>query len=213
MLLPVHRFEKKCFADLSGSALFFFFLFLFLFLFPHLGGAQGVSSASSTLVASSPALCLPVNIGRGLTNFATVSADLYRGAQPTADGFKTLEAMGIKTVINLRAFHDDAKLLVGTGLNYVHITFEPWSPNVDEVILFLKIVADPSKRPVFVHCQHGADRTGTMVAFYRMINQNWTCAKALEELPRFGFHRIWSNLKIFMSSLNIPTLQELVKKR
>ncbi|MBF0502603.1 MAG: dual specificity protein phosphatase family protein [Candidatus Riflebacteria bacterium] len=167
-----------------------------------------LSGVSGTFAPS-----MPVTIGSGLTNFATVSADLYRGAQPTAEGFVMLKKLGIKTVVNLRAFHDDAKLMEGSGLAYFHITFEPWAPNMDEVIQFLKIVSDPKNRPVFVHCQHGADRTGTMVAIYRMVMQDWTFKQALDELPNFGFHRIWSNLKTFISSLDIRTIKDRVQQR
>lgn len=156
-------------------------------------------------VSTVPAL--PENGLPGLSNFATVSADLYRGAQPTAEGFRTLARLGIKTVVNLRAFHDDAKLIQGTGLDYVHITFEPWNPERGEVLSFLKIMADPLRRPVFVHCQHGADRTGTMVAAYRMVFQRWSLDQALVELPNFGFHRIWSNLKTFLRSLSSDELR------
>ena len=163
-----------------------------------------------TAVASSPVVAVPaqpVDLLPGLTNFATVSADLYRGAQPTNEGFRALARMGVKTVVNLRAFHDDAKLLEGTGLGYVHITFEPWKPDPREVATFLKILTDPARRPVFVHCQHGADRTGTMVAAYRMVFQGWTLEQALAELPNFGFHRVWSNLKTFLRGLSFETLR------
>jgi len=165
---------------------------------------------SSTIALSAPATtvpAVPVDLSPGLTNFATVSADLYRGAQPTAEGFRTLAKLGVKTVVNLRAFHDDAKLIDGTGLGYVHITFEPWNPERGEVITFLKIMADSARRPVFVHCQHGADRTGTMVAAYRMVFQRWSLEQALAELPNFGFHRIWSNLKTFLRTLSSDDLR------
>ena len=162
-----------------------------------------VATMTVLAVPAQPADLLP-----GLTNFATVSADLYRGAQPTAEGFRALARMGVKTVVNLRAFHDDAKLLEGTGLGYVRITFEPWKPNPREVATFLNILADPARRPVFVHCQHGADRTGTMVAAYRMVFQGWTLEQALAELPNFGFHRVWSNLKTFLRGLSFETLRK-----
>ncbi|MFH1260278.1 MAG: dual specificity protein phosphatase family protein [Elusimicrobiota bacterium] len=124
----------------------------------------------------------------GLENFAKVSETLYRGAQPTALGFAELKKMGVKTVVNLRGFHSDKKLLRGLGFKYVHISFKPWHPEDEDIIKFLKVVTNPDNCPIFIHCQHGADRTGTMVAVYRMYVQGWTYEKALSELPKFGFH-------------------------
>ncbi|NQU75584.1 MAG: hypothetical protein HQ546_04615 [Planctomycetes bacterium] len=43
----------------------------------------------------------------GVPNFHRVSPALYHGAQPTAEGMKNLEAMGIKTIVNLRTLHGD----------------------------------------------------------------------------------------------------------
>lgn len=171
---------------------------------------MGKEGASQTVVLAEGVTAVPavpVDLLPGLSNFATVSADLYRGAQPTAEGFRTLAKLGVKTIVNLRAFHDDAKLIEGTGLGYVHIIFEPWNPERGEIITFLKIMADPARRPVFVHCQHGADRTGTMVAAYRMVFQRWSLQQALAELPNFGFHRVWSNLKTFLRSLSSDELR------
>ena len=45
-------------------------------------------------------------------------------------------------------------------------------------------MADPAKRPVFVHCKHGADRTGTMVAFYRILFEGWSKDEAIREMKK-----------------------------
>jgi protein tyrosine/serine phosphatase len=50
-----------------------------------------------------------------------------------------------------------------------------------DVVKFLQIVTDPEKVPVFVHCQHGADRTGVMAASYRIIVQGWSKDQALRK--------------------------------
>jgi protein tyrosine/serine phosphatase len=68
----------------------------------------------------------------------------------------------------------------------------------EEVVRFLRIVTDPVNHPILVHCQHGADRTGTMVAAYRIFIQGWNPEEAIRELPHFGFHPIWSHLKTFL---------------
>jgi protein tyrosine/serine phosphatase len=146
----------------------------------------------------------------GCGNLYKVSDALYRGEQPTAEGFKELEKLGIKTVVNLRSLHSDRDELEGTNLAYEHIRMEAWDPEQDEIEAFLTIVTDPDKQPVFVHCQHGADRTGTMVAVYRIVVEGWDVEKAVDEMHNgpFGFHEIFSGLPEFIEELDIETLRQ-----
>jgi len=148
----------------------------------------------------------------GLPNFSQVSEGLYRGAQPTAEGMQTLAELGIKTVVNLRSFHSDRDELRGTGLLYAHIECKAWHPEEEDVVRFLKIVRDPASQPVFVHCQHGADRTGMMVASYRVVEQGWTTEQATEELPRFGFHEVWDGIREFLAKLDPAALERKVEQ-
>ncbi|MHC5118834.1 MAG: dual specificity protein phosphatase family protein [Planctomycetota bacterium] len=146
----------------------------------------------------------------GCGNLYKVSDTLYRGEQPTAEGFKELEKRGIKTVVNLRSLHSDRDELEGTKLGYEHIRMEAWDPEPEAVKAFLKIVTDPEKQPVFVHCMHGADRTGTMVAVYRIVVEGWDKEKAIDEMRNgpFGFHEIWTGLPEFLKELDIEGLQK-----
>jgi protein tyrosine/serine phosphatase len=154
----------------------------------------------------------------GLPNLHRVSEHLWRGAQPRAEGFKELEKLGIKTVVNLRhdTDHDDRPLMEEAGvwgkIDYVRIRFNPFRPRKKQVVEFLKIVADPARRPVFVHCKHGADRTGMMVALYRLVFENWTKEEALREMTEggFGFHSIWQNMIKFIKLVDVEELKEAV---
>jgi protein tyrosine phosphatase (PTP) superfamily phosphohydrolase (DUF442 family) len=103
----------------------------------------------------------PVEGKPGLSNFYQVSDTLYRGVQPEKEGFAELKKMGIKTVVNLRTFNSDRDQCKEAGLDYVKISMQVWEGEDDEIVDFLKIVSDPNRQPVFVHCQHGADRTET----------------------------------------------------
>jgi len=147
----------------------------------------------------------------GLPNFHRVSDGLYRGAQPTsAEGFRRLEKMGIKTVLNLRSLHSDKKLLAGTGLAYESINMKAWHAENEDIVRFLQIVTDPDRQPVFVHCQHGADRTGTMCAVYRIVVQGWDKEEAIRETRYggFGFHEIWTGLPKYIRKLDIQTIRD-----
>ena len=149
---------------------------------------------------------------KGLGNFAKVSDILYRGAQPAKEGFPELKRLGIKTIIILRAKHSDAEDIKGLRFNYFNIPINTWSLNNKDVARFLNIVTDKSNHPVFVHCQHGSDRTGTMVAVYRIYAQKWKADAAMKELPVFGFHKIWINLKKYLKNLDIKKVEEEMRR-
>ena len=146
----------------------------------------------------------------GTPNLHQVSATLYRSAQPSAEGMRNLQALGVKTVINLRAFHSDRDELAGLKLSDEHIFMKTWHPEREDVVRFLRVATDPDRAPVLVHCQHGADRTGTMVAIYRVAVQGWSMDDAVLEMTRggFGFHEVWVNLVPWLHALDIDAIKK-----
>ena len=148
----------------------------------------------------------------GVPNLYKVRDNLYRSAQPTAQGMKNLKKMGIETIVNLRSFHSDRDEIGNTGLAYEHIYMKAWHPERKEAIRFLQIVMNSKRTPVLVHCQHGSDRTGTMCALYRVAVQGWTKKEAIREMTSggFGFHKIWKNLPKWIQKLDIKSVQEEV---
>jgi protein tyrosine/serine phosphatase len=147
----------------------------------------------------------------GLPNFHKVSHNLYRGAQPESKkGIEYLNNIGVRTVVNLRSFHSDRKLITGTDIDYEHFLMRTWHPTRRHVRKFLKIITDPAKNPVFVHCQHGADRTGLMCAIYRIVICGWTKEEAIEEMcyGGFGYHVIWKNIIKFIEKLDIDKIKK-----
>jgi protein tyrosine phosphatase (PTP) superfamily phosphohydrolase (DUF442 family) len=149
---------------------------------------------------------------QGVPNFHKVSDTLYRGAQPTKEGFKELEKSGIKTVVNLRAFHSDRDELKGTNLAHEDIGMVAFLADEKDVVKFLKIVTDPNRTPIFVHCQRGADRTGAMCAAYRVVVQDWPKDKAIEEMTKgdFKFNNLWQNLVTFIRKLDVEKIRQQV---
>lgn len=105
----------------------------------------------------------------GVKNFQVVDDHLWRGAAPTAEGYRALAAQGATTVVDLRAedgIDDDLAVARGLGMNVVRIPMrDGQTPTRDEVARFLEVVqSSPGK--VFVHCGAGVGRTGTMVGSY-----------------------------------------------
>lgn len=151
----------------------------------------------------------PVSM-EGVPNFYRVTINLYRSAQPTAEGMKRLKKMGIKTIVNLRYYHSDSSEAADAGLEYVHIPMTAWHPERDDAVRFLRVVTDPARLPVLVHCRHGSDRTGIMTALYRVAVQGWSKENAIREMEDggFGFHRIWSNLPHWLMGMDMETLKK-----
>ena len=146
-------------------------------------------------------------------NFYLVTPDLYRAAQPTAAAFKEYERFGLKTVINLRARHSDRKLLAGTSLKLVEVPINTWDIDDEDVVAVLRLIRDEPK-PVLVHCQHGADRTGTIIAMHRMVNEGWSRDEALDELigGGYGFHSIWKNIPKYVKEVNVDKIKSQVDR-
>lgn len=136
----------------------------------------------------------------GLPNLHRVDAKLYRSAQPTAEGMTNLVALGVKTVVNLRDNHSDSDEIGGLPLAAKRIEIATWNPKVEQVKAFLAIMDDTNAVPVLVHCQHGADRTGTMCALYRILRQDWKVEDAITEMKDggYGYHSIWFHLPRFI---------------
>jgi len=165
----------------------------------------------------------PVAASPGLPNLHRVNSSLYRSAQPTKEGVVFLDAQAslanadrpIKTVVSLRAFNDDAPLVpTVSGLRLEQIRFKTWHPEDEDVVKFLRIATTPALQPVLVHCQHGSDRTGTMVAIYRIAFEGWTKAQATDEMINggFGFHPMWQNLLRYIEALDVDAIKAQVAK-
>lgn len=146
----------------------------------------------------------------GVPNLHEVCTNFYRSAQPTAEGMRSLKQKGITTVVNLRSFHSDRDEIGATGLGYEHIYMKTWHPEREDVVRFLRIITDPKRAPVLVHCQHGADRTGTMCALYRIVVQGWTKEEAVREMTEgaFGFHEVWQNLPSWITELDVESIKK-----
>jgi tyrosine-protein phosphatase SIW14 len=126
---------------------------------------------------------------RGVPNFRAVNDRVYRGGQPSAEGFRNLAAMGIKTVVDLQEksdrSHAEHKLVKSLGMHYVNIPMKGMhTPKDKQIERALKELH--SGDPVFIHCKRGADRTGMVVACYRIEHDNWSREQALNEARANG---------------------------
>jgi len=145
----------------------------------------------------------------GVPNLHKVTDRIYRSAQPSAAGMKRLESLGIRTVINLRAFHSDRGTVQGTALFDEELSIKTWHLEDEDVVRVLRLLSDPAGGPYLVHCQHGADRTGTMVAMYRIVVQGWPRETAIDELVNggYGFHPVWKNILGYLRQVDVEKIR------
>jgi tyrosine-protein phosphatase SIW14 len=130
---------------------------------------------------------------RGVAQFGQVTPTLYRGAQPSKEGFANLHKLGVNIVVDLRGSRASERELVNRlGMKYVAIPWHCFSPRDEHFAKFLKLLRDNPGKKVFVHCRLGDDRTGMEIAAYRMAEQGWTAEEARREMEVFGvnwFHK------------------------
>jgi protein tyrosine/serine phosphatase len=100
--------------------------------------------------------------------------------------------LGIKTVIDLRGTNGhsneaERRAAEAAGMHYVNFPMHGMeAPSDEEVSKILATLQDATVGPVFVHCMRGADRTGAVIAAYRMVHDKWTNADALKEAKSYG---------------------------
>jgi tyrosine-protein phosphatase SIW14 len=122
----------------------------------------------------------------GLYRFAQINDHLYRGAQPTPEGWKSLQKLGFHAVIDLRAAglrsEREEKAVEACGMKYFSVPMRPLAAPTDtQVRTVLALIGDSNNWPVFIHCEHGRDRTGTVIACYRIQYDRWPNERALRE--------------------------------
>lgn len=174
---------------------------------------SGSRATSDAPASSRPAKWAQPLSSPGLPNLHQVSDDIYRSAQPTAEGYLAAHQLGIRSVLRLRVVtsrHDPA----AAGLKVFDLPFNAWSVNDDVVLHAMRILSHAHRDgPFLVHCQHGADRTGLIVAMYRIIFEDWPREDAIAELTEgdFGFHPIFVNIPQYIRTVDIEKFKELIK--
>jgi protein tyrosine/serine phosphatase len=161
------------------------------------------------------AWAVPITDRVGLPNLFKINGVLYRGAQPKRKGYAELKAMGIKTVLDLRLLHSERDKCKKYGLNCVRLPQITFAEKMPDVIDFLRAVTDPGNQPVFVHCHHGSDRTGAMIAAYRVVVQGWSREEAIKEMTEggYGFHPLWKNLVKFIQELEVEKIRKSLETK
>lgn len=143
----------------------------------------------------------------GIPNFHQVTDRIFRGGQPETGSWTHLSKLGVKTVLDLRrpGEHSTAAESVAVcaaGMRYMNFPMNGFdTPSAEQLAVPLAMLEGGA--PVFVHCKQGRDRTGTVIACYRISRQGWENQKALAEATSLGLHWYESGMKKFIASYRI----------
>jgi uncharacterized protein (TIGR01244 family) len=163
------------------------------------------------LAASILALPLGAADAPGVPNFHQVNEHLYRGGQPADDGWSSLAKLGVKTVIDLRPASEhsiakEARAVEAAGMVYVSQPMAGLAAPTNEEIRKILALLDSSEQwPIFVHCRRGADRTGTVIACYRIAHNQLANEEALREARWYGLSRLEVGMKHFIQNFHIDS--------
>ena len=161
--------------------------------------ASSLAGGRSSGVASQPVVSVR-DIGGpgeklkivGVPNAGKISDALFRGAQPSAQGLAELKKLGVTTIVDLRGNRGEVRWersrAEALGMHFVNLPMLGWSTPGDAQVAQLLKLFDDKNQKIFVHCRYGEDRTGVMVATYRIAEQKWNADEALLEMNSFGFH-------------------------
>ncbi len=143
-------------------------------------------------------------MAHGIGNFGKVNDHLYRGAEPDATAIKNLQNLGVKTIIDLRTVHEVWKAepvkATDAGISYTNVPFNGLGRPTDEQVDRVLALIESSSGPVFVHCEYGCDRTGTIIACYRIRHDHWPLSAAVTEAEIYGLSSLERGMRNYIAA-------------
>ena len=161
--------------------------------------AVAAFTSAGAFAQVSPSLLSSVDSLPGVSNFHQVDEHLYRGAQPKPEGFAALAKLGVKTVVDLREPGDLAQkeeaLVTAAGMHFIRFSLNGYhAPSDEQISRLLALLNHTEQGPFFIHCRRGADRTGTVVACYRIAHNQLKNPDALQEAKHYGMS--WTEISM-----------------
>src|SRR5215475_11985228 len=167
------------------------------------------------LILSSTLPCHGAPAVATISNFSKVNEFIYRGGRPKPADLRYLQSLNVRTIIDLQggdlknpryrelmkwwepgelsgAITAEMTISESLGLLFFSKPLDAIDPvsyeddaRIDEI---LAIMGDPATQPVFVHCEHGVDRTGLVIALYEVRYMGISPDEAYNEWRALG-HR------------------------
>ena len=155
-----------------------------------------------------------------------VTAEIYRGGKPSPEQLAEMAGLGIRTVINLQGgdlenflwapiirrwepgeipenIAKEQELVIDLGMHFLSIPINSLAKFSEEkslaVDLALEIMGNPDYQPIYLHCEYGRDRTGLLIALYKVKYLGWHPLAAYREWIQMGHSR---TARVFTSALD-----------
>ncbi len=146
--------------------------------------------------------------GATLKNFYRVDDRVYRSEQPAKEDFPLLEGLGIREVLNMRRLHSDEEKAAGTNLKLHRMKVNTGRMSIEQMVEALRMIRD-AQGPILIHCWHGSDRTGAVIAMYRIVFQDVPKEDAIREMTDggFGFHRVYSQIVLTIMNADVEAIR------
>jgi protein tyrosine/serine phosphatase len=166
------------------------------------------ASLLTLAVLAAVVLCFASDRGQpavnGIGNFGKVNDRLYRGAEPDSAALKSLKQLGVKTIIDLRTPREvwarEATKAADAGISYTNVPLNGLGRPTDEQVDHILALIETSPPPVFIHCEHGCDRTGTIIACYRIRHDHWPLHDALKEANAYGLSTLEHGMRNYLAA-------------
>jgi protein tyrosine/serine phosphatase len=158
-----------------------------------IGSTQPASAAQTPITAAS------LQVQAHAANVSMVAPNFIRGGQPDWQALQELKASGVQVDVSLDNEHElvaqERMNAAAAGLKFINIPLNPLhKPSDYDILRFLEIAERKDQEPVYVHCVHGRDRTGAMVAIYREVHDHWSPDAAYQEMLNNGFRPFFTGL-------------------
>lgn len=129
-----------------------------------------------------------------IPQFSQVTETIFRGGRPDQAGLEMVDQKQVKTVISI---DDDVANInwekgevARLGMRFISSPMVVARPQTDaQINLILSKLQDPTLQPIFIHCQHGRDRTGLIIGLYRVLIQKWAPKDAYREMLANGYRK------------------------
>lgn len=173
---------------------------------------QAIALALVLTAQAVPAAEIPVIHVR---NFGQVNDHIFRGGEPAEEGLRELGAAHVVLDIDLResgkATEDERRMAQSLGMQYVNIPLPAFAaPRIEDVKRVLSLLGPDDAGKIFVHCRRGKDRTGTIVACYRIQHDGWNNERAEEEAKSYGMSRAERGMRSFILHFKPQDIPSLV---
>jgi protein tyrosine/serine phosphatase len=140
-----------------------------------------------------------------ILNYDHVDSYVDRGAQPNGRGIEFLKNQHVTLVINLRDVGDtwvnEGRACTNYGIKYLWVPLNgihaPSKADVEKILAAINAEIKAGGK-VFLHCQHGCDRTGAIAACYEIRFKGESNADALSEANFYGMSKLEFGMRNFI---------------